>query len=205
MKKTCFIFVVLMFLFAVYGCKRTDNDVTDKIPKAEMISPKIASLLKITSVPDQKLAYETLDSNEKATVWKTHIGDVINSGTYNTEQNKLLGKLQNKIQPTFFNGSANQSKLKPFEEAWMAEAKKIFSSDDLKILFLTYLYLLIKQRLKYKMLLFRLQQGLEIVLVLQIAITVAVVKVVGTTISVLQNTPADFYGGLYVMEYALLA
>lgn len=133
MKKTRSIFVALMFfLFGMYSCKQTDNDISNKKQTAEVISRKITNLLKITSAADQKLAYKTLDTNEKAIAWKTHLNDVIKSGIYNDAQNELLSELQRNIQATFFNLSNDQFKFRSMEETWLSKAKKIFNSDDLK-------------------------------------------------------------------------
>jgi hypothetical protein len=112
------------------GCKRS-NDPTPQ--KNYNVSPKISTLLKLSSPLEQKLAYLTLDTNEKAAIWKEHLSEIIKSGIFNAQKNKLLTEIAATIKPAMFQQPKQFSEMSDYERDWLERANKVFSKNELKI------------------------------------------------------------------------
>lgn len=122
MKKLIFISCLIL----VFTSCSKEDDFNEKINTA-----KIAQLSKERNIDNQKVMYNMLTKEEKYTLWKDKIENLIQNGQLNQSQLDLIFKFKSHLKVDFFDVTLNYDEKEIFKTVYikdfLKEARKIFS------------------------------------------------------------------------------
>ncbi|MXV16469.1 bacteriocin fulvocin C-related protein [Hufsiella ginkgonis] len=118
-------FLTAGLLAGLSGCQKMAADVEPEAPS------KVQAFFNLTSWLDLKLAYRTLTAGERAEVWSQHLGNIISSGKFSTEQNNRIRELRKVITASLFSTDKRNKPQDAVITNWINKAYEVFTRNEI--------------------------------------------------------------------------
>lgn len=124
--------LVIVILFTIISCS---NENPHENSNLDVSNKKIETVLKLTNVDDQRIAFGLLNENEKAKLWSDKLNSILEKNELSFEQKSLILDLQEKLNNAVFTNNNSEYKeyfKNIFTKKYLEKLKYSFSPNEIE-------------------------------------------------------------------------